>query len=143
MNMILTNKIKEADGIFGILESEDGDFSCVTLQHAYDSGNGNGTYEPKLPTGTYTCQRSQHQLLGMAQPFETFQIMNVPGHTNVLIHMGNYNRDSDGCVLVGRRIVPNPDGSGVNMISSSLNTFNALMDFQKGNDQFSLIVKDM
>jgi len=142
MNLKLVNQVKEADGIFGTLTSEDGTFSCVTLQHAYDSGLGNGSFEPKLPSGTYICQRSMHQLEGMTAPFETFQIMNVPNHTNMLIHAGNYNNDSDGCVLVGRRIVPNPDAPGSNMITSSKNTFNAFMDLQKGVDQFTLTVSN-
>ncbi len=142
MNMTLLRQVAESDGVYGTLTSEDNAFSCVTLEHAYDSGLGNGTYSPKLPNGTYTCQRGQHQLESMTTPFTTFQIMNVLGHTNILLHFGNYNKDSNGCVLLGRRIVPNPSASGENMITSSRNTFNAFMDLQEDVDQFTLTVKD-
>lgn len=143
MNLVLTRLFNEIDGAFSRIDSEDNSFQCVGLEHAYDSGNGDGSYSPKLQAGTYTCKRSMHRLHGMTQDFETFQIMDVPGHSNILFHWGNYNDDSDGCVLLGRRMVPNPDSSGTNMITSSKNTFNAFMDAQKGVDTFTLTVKDV
>ncbi len=142
MNMILTDKAKEVDGIFGTLESEDGSFSCVTLQHAYDSGLGDGSFAAKIPPGTYNCVRGQHHLLGMPAPFTTFEITGVPGHTNLLFHVGNFNEDSEGCVLLGRRIAPRDPPEIGNMITSSRNTFNAFMDLQIDVDSFTLTVRD-
>lgn len=134
MNLKLTRTSYDPDGIFGILFDENNQQVAVTLEHSFNS-------EPKIPLGVYTCKRGQHQLEGMASPFTTFQVMNVPNHTNILIHMGNYNKDSDGCVLVGRGVAPNPDAPSENMITSSLNTFNKLMDLQKDVDQFTLTVE--
>lgn len=147
MNLTLTRSVKEADGIFGVLTNQDDTFSCVTLEHAYDAGNGDGSYTAKLAPGVYTCKRGQHQLEGMTSPFETFQVMDVPSFqdkpvTNILLHVGNFFEDSHGCILLGRRIAPRDPPESGNMITSSKNTFNAFMDLQKGVDAFTLTVKD-
>lgn len=125
-----------SDGIFGELSDSTGHKLAVTLEHAYDSGNGNGSYSPKLPNGTYTCLRGVHKLHD-GVPFETFEITGVPGHTGILFHVGNYNKDSDGCVLVGT----NQETVGkVHMIDESRYAFKRFMDSQKGKDKFTLTV---
>lgn len=136
MNITLTRNQNTPEGIFGNFTDENGNQVCVTLEHAYDDGSGN--WSAKIPAGTYTCQRGQHQLTGMANSFETFEVTNVPGHTNILIHMGNFDKDSEGCILVGRAIA----GSGSSeMITSSVLTFNAFMQLQAGLDTFTLTVQ--
>lgn len=119
------------DGIFGELWF-DGDtypFS-VTLEHSY---NG----QPKLPAGIYRCVRGQHALHN-GVPFETFEITGVAGHSAILFHAGNYNRDSEGCVLLGREIVNAPDGS--EMITGSRLEFHQFMARLEGIDEFELKV---
>jgi hypothetical protein len=76
----------------------------------------------------------------MAQPFTTFEITGVPGHSNILFHIGNYNKDSEGCVLLGRGITEAQ--SGDQMITMSNTTFKYFMDNQAGVDTFILTVKD-
>lgn len=142
MNLTLARTDKEVDGIFGTLVSEDGSFSCITLEHAYDSGNGDGSYAPKTLPGIYKCVRGEHQLAHMTSPFTTFMITHDDGHTNVLFHVGNFNEDSEGCILLGRRVVPRDPPETGNMITSSKNTFNAFMDLQKDVTEFILTVRD-
>ncbi len=134
MNLTLTRYECKDIGIFGDLTDETGARVCFTLEHAYDSGLGNGSYAPKVPSGTYTCKRSQHQLAHMDFPFTTFQIMNVPNHTNILFHSGNFNADSDGCVLVGTT-------SYQERLFQSMAAFKKFMEIQNGVDEFTLIVK--
>lgn len=135
MNITLIRTEKNEHGIFGRIVAESGKFNCVTLEHAYEDA-GSLPFA-KIPAGTYVCHRhSPNRLL-----YETFEVMNVRGHSGILIHVGNYNEDSIGCILVGRRIMPRPGGQG-NMITSSKNTFNAFMDLQKGINNFTLTVKD-
>lgn len=141
MNLTLTRTDKKEDGIFGVLTDEQGKQIAVSLEHAYDSGNGDGSYEPKLQSGVYKCVRGEHRLHSQLMPFTTFEITGVVGHTGILFHIGNYNEDSNGCVLLGRRILPSPLPSSDNMITSSRNTFNAFMDLQKGVNEFTLTVK--
>ena len=130
VNLTLTRSQYESDGIFGTLVAGDTRMA-VTLEHAYDDGAGN--WYAKIPEGTYTCVRGQHQL-AHGGPFETFEVTGVPGHTGLLIHWGNWDRDSEGCILVGAAKV----GSA---ITDSRTTFGWLMALQAGVDQFHLEVR--
>lgn len=94
--LTLTRNAFGVDGIFGTLEGAG--LTLATLEHAFPADVG---YLPAVPPGMYTCQRGLHQLEGMSSNFTTFQIMNVPGHTGILFHVGNSNRDSSGCCLLG------------------------------------------
>jgi hypothetical protein len=53
-----------------------------------------------IPTGTYSCLKrianTQHLL-----NFETYQVLNVPGRSGILFHVGNTVKDTKGCILVG------------------------------------------
>ena len=119
------------DGILGTLYNDAGEQLAVTLEHSYDG-------RPKLKEGTYTCQRGPHRLHGMEKDFETFEILGVLGHTGILFHWGNYNEDSEGCVLLGRVSCDSPKGC---MVTSSRATFARWMLDLDGVDSFMLIVE--
>lgn len=140
MNLMLNRSNFSEFGIFSSLRDESNIQIAVTLERAYqkDLAPNSWTYEPKLKTGIYKCVRGQHQLHS-GPPFETFEITGVAGHSGILFHVGNKNEDSEGCLLLGRRIVPNPDGQG-DMITSSRNTFNKFMDLQLNINEFILTV---
>lgn len=85
-----------------------------------------------------------HLLEGMARPFEAFEVLNVPPFegkpvTGILFHVGNFNSDSCGCILVGKMVSTRPDGSL--MIASSRETFASFMAMQSGVDAFTLVVR--
>jgi len=129
MEFVLQRKEFRDDGIFSELSGNG--FIAQTLEHSYNK-------LPKIPDGTYTCVRGQHQLHGMSRPFSTFEVTNVPGHSGILIHQGNWNDDSDGCILVGEELAQSPKGQ---MITASIITFNKLMALLDGVNSFTLIVK--
>ena len=139
MDFSLNTTDQRSDGIFGQIVDDQGNVIAYTLEHAYPDGSGG--WVPKLARGqTYTCQRSQHRLEGMSAPFITFQVMDVPDFqgasvTNILIHWGNYDRDSEGCILVGANEVF--DGTE-EMVTNSKVTWEKLMSLQDGVDQFQL-----
>jgi len=128
--MILTRTSKEPTGIYGTFTSEDGSFNCVTLEHAFPQTDG--TYAPIIQPGTYTCTLGTFTLEGYP-PGQYYQITGVTGHTDVLIHFGNFNKNSDGCVLLGQ------ERSG-NMITNSDKTFEAFMTYMNGNNSFQLTI---
>ena len=136
MNLILQRNTYRADGIFSTLTAWEGPFTADTLEHAYDDGTGG--YGPKVHPDVYTCVRGLHRLHNMAEDFETFEISGVVGHTDILFHWGNYNRDSEGCVLVGKSL--SMQGDGTQMITSSRVAFAELMALQEGVDSFQLTV---
>lgn len=146
MNLKLTRLTYDSFGILGILQDEAGNEICKTLEHAFSMGDRNlaeqSMFDAKVAEGTYTCLRHAPNRL----PYETWELQNVPPFqgnpvTAILIHIGNYNRDSDGCILVGRRVVPDPDAPSENMITSSKNTFNKLMDLTRDLDSFTLTIE--
>lgn len=129
--MILKRDQFLESGIFGTLSTEEGLEICSTLEHAFASPDYL-TFSPKMPAGQYVCVRGEHRLKH-GDPFETFEITQVPGHTGILFHVGNYNRDSDGCVLVGELIVRK-------MIIQSTRAFRTFLRHTKGLGSFDLTV---
>lgn len=109
---------------------------CWTLDHAYPVGIGNDP-EPKLYDGVFTCVRGPHRLHGMTEDFETFEITGVKGHTDILFHWGNWNKNSDGCVLTGRALIKGDPW----MVTDSRDTFAEFMKLQEGVDSFQLTVR--
>ena len=99
--MILRREIFSKDGVFGSLRTETDEEICKTLEHAYASFGKK--YRAKIPTGEFTCVRGIHRL-SKGIPFETFEVSGIRGHSGIIFHPGNFNRDSDGCVLVGEEV---------------------------------------
>ena len=97
MKLVRTDYLES--GIFGELEIKPNEGKLATLEHAYPEEHG--LWLPKIPEGSYKCVRSDHRLHGMDHDFHTFEITNVPGHSNILFHPGNTENDSEGCILLG------------------------------------------
>ncbi len=142
MDLTLIRAERRKDGVFGVLLNDKAEQIAVTLEHSYHDGKwpDEEVYISKLPPGSYQCVRGQHQLHSMNQPFTTFEITGVEGHKNILFHVGNYNQDSDGCVLLGK--YKNEVG-GQQMIGLSRKTFSEFMKLQEGIPTFTLTVKDI
>ena len=131
--MILSRVKFNADGIMGRLLDADHIQLAATLEHSYGG-------KPKLPVGEYRCVRGFHRLHADAPLFETFEVTGVPGHTGILFHIGNFNRDSDGCILLGRAATTSVEGWS--MVTSSGATFQQFMKDLEGVESFSLTVED-
>jgi len=135
MNLKLVRVEYRADGIFSDLFDEQGERIAVVLEHAYPTPSGE--YIPKLPPGEYTCRLGMHILEHMKEPFATYEIADVPGHSNILFHTGNFNNQSSGCCVVGTsKTILN----GVQMLTGSRIAFRRLMSLQNEVPEFSLKV---
>jgi hypothetical protein len=119
------------NGVFGELQDINGIHIAYTLEHAYLQPDGN--FAAKIPTGTYMCQLGSHQLAHMTHTFQTYEIMNIPNHFNILFHSGNTETDSSGCVLLGE------DQDEYGVLNSRL-AFNKFMLLQNNVSQFQLVV---
>lgn len=121
-------------GIFGQLLTPEGTFIAYTLEHSYSG-------VPKIAPGTYTCVRGEHILAHMTEDFATFEITQVPDFqgkavSGILFHWGNYNDDSEGCILLGL-------GIETEMITNSREAFRQFMSqiIPLNCDTFTLTIK--
>lgn len=128
MTLKLVRREFREDGIFSEL-MKDGKVIAHTLEHSFNM-------KPKIPDGTYMCRRGIHKLENL-KPFETFEVCGVSGHTGILLHIGNWNKDSDGCILVGSGIAQSPQGQ---MVTGSKQAFADFMDLCEGFQSFALEV---
>lgn len=138
MNAKIINKQFRSDGIFGQMTMDDGT-EFETLQHAYQ--NDSGGYVAKLAPGTYACKRRMSPHFG----YELFVVENVPDFqgkpvTFIEMHRGNYNSDSNGCILLGLSVKP-IDGT-TQMLSASAPAFNRFMQKQVNTNEFTLVVEN-
>lgn len=141
MKLRLVRKQCREDGVFSDLLSEDGSLLAQTLEHAYEGVpdiEDKGTYRAKIIKGEYTCQRGEHLLHGMEKPFATFEVLSVPNAWGILFHWGNFNKNSEGCILVGSHVERAEDGS--QMLTDSRKAFDRLMAELRSVDTFQLIV---
>lgn len=76
-------------GIFGVLMME-GKVLCCTCENAAKA----------IPTGTFNCI---HRAQSVKAEGFTLEII-VDGRTDILVHIGNWPHESEGCVLVGESI---------------------------------------
>jgi hypothetical protein len=129
MDCILRRQSYNDWGIVSTLSDSSGNQLAVTLEHAYQADDG--SWGPKIPPGQYRCEIGTHQL-GSGGPQQLFQVMGVPGHTNILLHKGNFDKDSEGCVLLGESL-------GDKMVCNSGQAFDAFMALQAGQP-FTLTV---
>lgn len=114
-------------GIFSTLTINGNTF--YTLEHAYPTDK---SYTAKISgLGTYKCKRGPHTL--HSGPIETFEVLGVQGHTGILFHVGNFNKDSEGCILVGKSM-------DEKQINESRKAFAEFMNILKGVDEFELKV---
>jgi hypothetical protein len=116
MKLQLKRRFKGKDYTIGDLFI-DGKKFCETLEDTDRKLQSNMTLdeikkikiagETAIPTGTYkvvTNVVSPKYSTRDAYKFcegKVPRLENVPGYQGILIHIGNYNRDTSGCILVG------------------------------------------
>jgi len=119
------------DGSFGTLYRDDtGEEIACTLERSYSDGEG-GWYA-KIPPGRYFCTLGMHPINGL-----TYEVTGVLGHTAILFHVGNWEKDSAGCILLGKDVAPSTEGK---MLLHSREAFTAFMVLQNGTPSFWLRV---
>lgn len=95
MKWVLVRLLECAAGNFGILAAatEAEDHYLFTCE---DDWRGNATGVSCIPPGIYKMKRAVSPHFG-----DVFEIVGVPGRSHILLHAGNTEEDTDGCVLLG------------------------------------------
>lgn len=83
------------DGVRGELQ-----LGNLTLFTQEDDWEQNKTSVSCIPAGVYPLRRTIYYKHGI----ETWEVCNVPGRRRILIHVGNTEEDTMGCILVGTRL---------------------------------------
>lgn len=110
------NTVQTKDNTIGVM-SYNG-FECFTLELPWLNNAQNISC---IPAGTYECVKYHSPNHGYC-----IGIKNVAGRTQVLIHKGNFNRNTKGCILVGESLLDmNSDGE-IDVSNSAL-TLDRLM----------------
>ena len=133
MKTILIKRIAElVNGTLGVVLNDAGRPWMLTCERPWVN-NEHGL--SSIPTGTYTCQRINSPKHG-----NVFQVMNVPNRDAILIHPGNEELDSEGCILVGRSygIVKN-----LPAVLNSKDAFAEFMSYFDGEDSFTLRIVEV
>lgn len=123
-------KRKEDNGVetlgeLTILKGGEEVFRCKTLELPWKD---NKVSISCIPKGVYNVTPYS----STAYP-DTYEVMQVPGRTYILIHWGNYYTNTEGCILVGKEYADiNSDGEID--ITSSRDTVKALKEATEYND---------
>jgi hypothetical protein len=115
---------------FGVLLNDDGIPFAVTLERPWLS---NMKGRSCIPEGRYIALRHKSPKFG-----ETFLLQDVPGRSEILLHKGNIDDDSHGCILVGEAFnyVRGEDG-----ITSSKEGFDEFMRLNAGKDEIVVTIE--
>lgn len=89
----------------------DGKYFCDTLEDTDRGLTSNDSipyikgkkvmHQTAIPTGTYKVIVNKSPKFGRMLP----RLLNVPGFDGILIHRGNSDKDTSGCILVGENKV--------------------------------------
>lgn len=132
MKLTLKRVALVAEGVFGVLMQALFAPFALTLERPWLD---NETGKSCIPAGTYTCKRVQSPKFG-----NTFQVMDVPGRSEILIHKGNLMDDSHGCILIGEQFEPLNGQPG---IAASAHGFEEFLRLTADVDEFELEIVEV
>lgn len=99
------------DGVYFCDTLEDKDRGLTQTMSLSEIAQKKIKRETAIPTGTYKITmevvspkystRDAYKFCGGKLP----RLLNVPGYDGILIHIGNYPKDTEGCLLVGNNSV--------------------------------------
>lgn len=124
MNTIIINRYQEEDKqTIGelILKNRDNEepFTCHTLELPW---RANAKNTSRIPEGEYLAVKHVSPKFGAC-----LWIQEVPNRTEILIHRGNFHKDTLGCILVGKNLT-DIDGDGYRDVTHSRDTLKKLLE---------------
>ena len=78
-----------------------GKFLCDTLEDEYRDIKVHS--ETRIPAGTYKVELVNSPKFSPRYGHDMLWVTNVPNFEGILIHPGNTEKDTSGCILLGRR----------------------------------------
>ena len=127
--MIVIERAYFKDCTIGRLEVEG--MRCFTLELPFLD---NKKSISSIPEGKYKAFRRVSPKNGLV-----IELMDVPNRTNIQIHAGNYTRQIEGCILVGKSITY-LDSDSIPDVTNSKDTLLALLK-RLPTDAFEIEIK--
>jgi len=109
----------QTQGELQVVENSSILYKCKTLELPW---RDNQRRVSRIPNGIYPVIKHISPNFG-----KSLWIQDVPDRSEILIHVGNYNRDTLGCILVGKEFI-DIDGDGHKDVTNSRKTINELYD---------------
>lgn len=113
----LENDDKQTLGALLIYVGTDKVFECKTIELAWKD---NKPFDSCIPEGDYIVRQRHSDDYG-----QHWHLQEVGGRSLILIHHGNFHRDTDGCICVGRDYY-DIDMDGYRDVTSSRLTMRAM-----------------
>ena len=90
-----------------------------------------------VPQGRYCCTLEKHRVFG-----DTIRVHDVPDRSGILIHAGNYTKDTQGCILVGKQVAVMQLEPEEKLVIHSKEAMQALVSYVKlyCGVRFSLVI---
>ncbi len=119
----------EHDGIV----VDDKKLVCWTLELPYLDNKNNISCIPcnEYKIAPYTSEKYK----------DVYQVMNVPNRTSILIHTGNYLKDTQGCILIGSNVKGNRITKEIELLESK-KAMEKLKTIIKENNIEDLVILD-
>jgi Family of unknown function (DUF5675) len=117
-------------GVIHVYNGREEVYSCKSMELPWLD---NQTDISCIPTGKYDVVKHVSPKFG-----ECFWIKDVHGREQILIHKGNYNRDTKGCILPGRSFA-DIDNDGSADVTNSGNTLRDLMRLLPDNFKITIV----
>lgn len=115
-------------GCFGVLHINDEPY-CVTLEETWLNNIPN---ESCIPAGCYKAVKHNSHKFG-----DVWKILNVTNRTDILLHCGNFEVDTEGCILVGKYFFGDKGKKGISDSKETLKMLKSLLP-----NEFMLTIKD-
>ena len=92
------------------------EFLCYTLENKWDDNKARVSC---IPEGTYEVTTKEYGRFYERYGHPIVKLLDVPERSEILIHKGNYPKDTLGCILVG-------DSKGKDAVFNSSKTYNKI-----------------
>lgn len=104
------------------------DFCTLELPNKHNQRNVSS-----IPTGEYNAERITRGSNGKG----VILLHNVPGRSSILIHLGNFYSDIEGCILVGSRF-KDVNNDGIVDVIESTKTKDTLLSYINKGDSITV-----
>ena len=131
MKLVTVKRIAETDdGMFGVILDGITPFA-LTLENMWLNNVRNLSC---IPAGEYRCERVNSPKFG-----DTFEVMDVPDRSHILLHKGNTEDNTHGCILIAEEFGYLNKKTA---ILSSKQGYGEFMQRLEGLDEFTLKIED-